>query len=115
MQKVDGISEQLDFFRHFSVKDKKYPVQFKTVRDILRQHRAIVSASRSRLFAPHLQFEKREIHTVFLRFPNFELSQKSRLGLLAKLCGVALTFFLCKLRLWFQNIVEHISSLLLCR
>ena len=90
MQKVDGISEQLDFFRHFSVKDKKYPVQFKTVRDILRQHRAIVSASRSRLFAPHLQFEKREIHTVFLRFPNFELSQKSRLGLLAKLCGVAL-------------------------
>ncbi len=66
MQKVDGISEQLDFFRHFSVKNKKYPVQFangvqfKTVRDIL-------------------------------------------------------TFFLCKLRLWFQNIVEHISSLLLCR
>ena len=30
------------------------------------------------------------VHTVFLRFPNFELSQKSRLGLLAKLCGVAL-------------------------
>ena len=57
---------------------------------LLGQHRAIVSASRSRLFAPLLQFEKREIHTVFLRFPNFELSQKSRLGLLAKLCGVAL-------------------------
>ena len=56
----------------------------------LGQHRAIVSASRSRLFAPLLQFEKREIHTVFLRFPNFELSQKSGLGLLAKLCGVAL-------------------------
>ena len=37
-----------------------------------------------------VQFEKREIHTVFLRFPNFELSPKSRLGLLAKLCGVAL-------------------------
>ncbi len=37
-----------------------------------------------------VQYEKREIHTVFLRFPNFELSQKSRLGLLAKLCGVAL-------------------------
>ena len=49
-----------------------------------------MSASRSRLFAPLLQFEKREIHTVFLRFPNFELSQKSRLELLAKLCGVAL-------------------------
>ena len=30
------------------------------------------------------------VHTVFLRFPSFELSQKSRLGLLAKLCGVAL-------------------------
>ena len=28
---------------------------------ILRQHRAIVSASRSRLFPPLLQFEKREI------------------------------------------------------
>ena len=37
-----------------------------------------------------VQYEKREIHTVFLRFPNFELSQKSRLGLLAKLCGVAI-------------------------
>ena len=56
----------------------------------LRQHRAIVSASRSRLFAPLLQFEKREIHTVFLRFPNFELGQKSWLSLLVKLCGVAL-------------------------
>ena len=32
------------------------------------------------------------VHTVFLRFPNFELSQKSRLGLLAKLCGVALYY-----------------------
>ena len=32
-----------------------------------------------------------------------------------QISGVALTFFLCKLRLWFQNIVEHISSLLLCR
>ena len=30
------------------------------------------------------------VHTAFLRFPNFELSQKSRLGLLSKLCGVAL-------------------------
>ena len=37
-----------------------------------------------------VQYEKREIHTVFLRFPNFELSPKTRLGLLAKLCGVAL-------------------------
>jgi len=49
-----------------------------------------VPASLSRLFATLLQFEKREIHTVFLRFPNFELGQKSWLSLLVKLCGVAL-------------------------
>ena len=49
-----------------------------------------MSASRSRLFAPLLRFEKREIHTVFLRFSNFELGQKSWLSLLVKLCGVAL-------------------------
>ena len=57
---------------------------------LLRQHRTIASASLSRLFAPLLQFEKREIHTVFLRFPNFELGQKSCLRLLAELCGAAL-------------------------
>ena len=56
----------------------------------LRQHRTIVPASLSRLFATLLQFEKREIHTVFLRFPNFELGQKSCLRLLAELCGAAL-------------------------
>ena len=43
---------------------------------LLRHHRTIASASLRRLFAPLLQFEKREIHTVFLRFPNFELGQK---------------------------------------
>jgi len=57
---------------------------------ILRQHRTIVPASLSRLFAPLLQFEKWEIHTVFLHFSNFELEQKSWLSLLVKLCGVAL-------------------------
>ena len=58
-----------------------------------------------------VQYEKREIHTVFLRFPNVELSQKSRLGLLAKLCGVALYFsgsnFITDpfpLMAWVQNI-----------
>ena len=56
----------------------------------LRQHRTIASASLRRLFAPLLQFEKREIHTVFLRFPNFELGQKSCLRLLAELRGAAL-------------------------
>ena len=56
----------------------------------LRQRRTIVPASLSRLFAPLLQFEKWEIHTVFLHFSNFELGQKSWLSLLVKLCGVAL-------------------------
>ena len=63
--------------------------------NFLWPHRAIVSASRSRLFAPHLQFEKREIlrsrcQRNISRFPNFELGQKSWLSLLVKLCGVAL-------------------------
>ena len=57
---------------------------------LLGQHRTIVPASLSRLFAPLPQFEKWEIHTVFLHFSNFELGQKSWLSLLAKLCGVAL-------------------------
>ena len=56
----------------------------------LRQHRTIASASLSRLFAPLPQFRKREIHTVFLHFRNFELEQKSWLRLLAELCGAAL-------------------------
>ena len=56
----------------------------------LRQHRTIASASLRRLFAPLLQFEKPEIHTGFLRFPNFELAQKSCLRLLAELRGAAL-------------------------
>ena len=60
---------------------------------ILRQHRTIASASLRRLFAPLLQFEKREIHIVFLRFPNFELGQKSCLRLLAELRGAALIIF----------------------
>ena len=82
----------------------------------LRQHRAIVSASRT-VFLPYFFSLKNEkycaavasvswltdaayplrVHTVFLRFPNFELSQKSRLGLLAKLCGVALKFLMTRL------------------
>ncbi len=58
--------------------------------ETLRQRCTIVPASLSRLFAPLLQFEKREIHTVFLRFPNFELGQKLCLRLLAELRGAAL-------------------------
>ena len=59
-----------------------------------RQHRTIASASLRRLFAPLLQFEKPEIHTGFLRFPNFELGQKLCLRLLAELRGAALLFSL---------------------
>ena len=66
---------------------------------LLRQRRTIVPASLSRLFAPLLQFEKWEIHTVFLHFSNFELGQKSWLSLLVKLCGVALKTRINRLRL----------------
>ena len=61
---------------------------------ILGQHRTIASASLSRLFAPLPQFQKWEIHTVFLHFRNFELGQKFWLRLLAELRGVALIFHL---------------------
>jgi hypothetical protein len=73
-----------------------------------RQHRTIVPASLSRLFAHFFSLKNEKycaavastswltdeayplrVHTVFLRFPNFELGQKSRLSLLVKLCGVA--------------------------
>jgi len=37
-----------------------------------------------------LQFEKLEIHKVFLRFPNFILEQNLSLLSLAELCGAAL-------------------------
>ncbi len=40
-------------------------------------------------FCPLPQFQKWEIHTVFLHFRNFELGQKFWLRLLAELCGVA--------------------------
>ena len=58
----------------------------------LRQHRTIASADLSGSFAPFLQFQKREIHTVFPRFWNFELAQNLSLSFLAELCGVALNF-----------------------
>ena len=80
----------------------------------LRQRRTIVPASLSRLFAPLLQFEKWEIHTVFLHFSNFEVGQKSWLSLLVKLCGVALkqtcfdlTFSICPLILVFNKTVKN--------
>ena len=56
----------------------------------LGQHRTIASADLSGSFAPFLQFQKREIHTVFPRFWNFELAQNLSLSFLAELCGVAL-------------------------
>ena len=72
----------LPFFERTTKNGEKY----------LRQHRTIASASLRRLFAPLLQFEKREIHTVFLRFSSFELGQKSCLRLLAELRGAALKY-----------------------
>ena len=59
-------------------------------REIIGHHRTIASASLRRLFAPLLPFKKAEIHTGFLRFPNFELGQKSCLRLLAELRGGAI-------------------------
>ena len=60
----------------------------------LRQHRTIASADISGSFVPILQFEKLEIHKVFLRFPNFILEQNLSLLSLAELCGAALKVFL---------------------
>ena len=48
------------------------------------------------------------VHTVFLRFPNFELSQKSRLGLLAKLCGVALILPRCLQHVFDENSIPNV-------
>ena len=56
----------------------------------LRQHRTIMSSAFGGSFAPILQFEKLEIHKVFLRFPNFILEQNLSPKSLAKLCGAAL-------------------------
>ena len=66
-----------------------YPFWHGTMAD-LRQHRTIASADISGSFAPILQFEKLEIHKVFLRFPNFILEQNLSLLSLAELCGAAL-------------------------
>ena len=56
----------------------------------IRQHRTIASADISGSFVPILQFEKLEIHKVFLRFPNFILEQNLSLLSLAELCGAAI-------------------------
>ena len=56
----------------------------------LGQHRTNASADLSGSFAPVLQFQKWEIHTVFPHFWNFEPAQNLSLSFLADLCGVAL-------------------------
>ena len=61
----------------------------------LRQHRTIASADFAGSFAPISQFEKLEIHTVFLRFPNFILEQNLSPKPLAELRGVALNETSC--------------------
>ena len=48
------------------------------------------SAALAESFASILQFEKLEIHTVSLRFSNFNLSQNLSAIAFASLCGVAL-------------------------
>ena len=57
---------------------------------VLRHHRTIVSACLAGSFPPILRFEKREIHKVFLRFPNLDLTKNPTPSHLAKLCGDAL-------------------------
>ena len=57
-----------------------------------RQHRTIMSSASGGSFAPILQFEKLEMHKVFLRFPNFILEQNLSPKSLSKLCGAALNF-----------------------
>ena len=59
-------------------------------RHSLRQHRAIASLRFAGSFPPILRFEKFEIHTVFLHFPNLDLTINLSPNLLAELCGAAL-------------------------
>ena len=81
-------------FPHFCLKQNLSPKALVPLCGIaLRQHRTIASADLSGSFVPFLQFQKREIHTVFPRFWNFELAQNLSLSFLAELCGVALFHF----------------------
>jgi len=54
------------------------------------QHRTIVSVRFGGSFPPILRFEKFEIHKVFLRFSNLDLTKNLSPNLLAKLCVDAL-------------------------
>ena len=51
------------------------------------------SAAGNGSFDPTFQFEKLEIHTVFLRFPNFNLCQNLSLTALADLIITSLICF----------------------
>ena len=64
---------------------------------VLRHHRTIVSACLAGSFPPILRFEKREIHKVFLRFPNLDLTKNPTPSHLAKLCGDAIMQFVVQL------------------
>ena len=82
------------------------------VRQYKGQHRTIASAAFAGSFAPILQFEKLEIHTVFLRFPNFILEQNLSSKPLAELCGVAKDFFPhAQTRIWRSSCHTAISAL----
>ena len=54
-----------------------------------RQHRTTASTRFGGSFPPILRFEKLEIHTVFLRFSNLDLTKNLSPNLLVELCGVA--------------------------
>ena len=60
---------------------------------LLWQHRIMGAAGFGGSFAPIVQHEKWEIHSVFPHFSYFRLCQKLSPNLLAPLCGVALGAF----------------------
>jgi len=78
----------------FQKRNKRLGVR--PVRGDIRLHRTIVSARFGGSFSPIPQFEKFEIHTVFLRFSNFDSTKNLSPNLLAKLYGVAIRRFLQK-------------------
>ena len=73
--------------------------------DVQGQHRTIASARFGGSFPPILRFEKFEIHTVFLRFPNLDLTKNLSPNLLAELRGLAKQEVkkLKNISIWFEN------------
>ena len=65
-------------------------------------------------FTAAVQFEKLEIHKVFLRFHSKFLTQNSSPNLLVELCGVVLEFGVVKFikyRLWYRFFtMQHVME-----